>query len=33
LGDTNQKRYDKQKKDSGSIGKRFETFAEQIGFS
>lgn len=31
-GDTNQKRYDKQQKDKGSLGKRFETFAEQIGF-
>ena len=32
-GDTNQKRYDKQQKDKGVLGDRFETFAKQIGFS
>ena len=30
-GDTNQKRYDKQQKDKGGIGKRMETLAQQIG--
>lgn len=30
-GDTNQKRYDKQQKDKGGIGKRMETLFEQVG--
>lgn len=30
-GDVNQKRYDKQQKGEGGLGKRFETLAEQIG--
>ena len=30
-GDTNQKRYDKQQKNKGGIGKRMETLFEQVG--